>query len=131
MIESHLEGTAQDVVPREDTAQHVDADYGIRTFHHQKLDAEEPTEMSSRGKPPLKLSLKMIESMYDLPQKAAARKCGISLTALKRACHKFGINWWRETRVIVVLSLPYPLCCMPQVKYSHYRDPVLCACVGV
>jgi len=131
MIESHLEGTAQDVVPREGTAQHVDADYGIRTFHRQKPDAGEPTEMSSCGKPPLKLSLKMIESMYDLPQKAAARKCGISLTTLKRACHKLGINQWRATKVIVGLLPPCPLNCLPQVKYSHYTDPVVCACVGV
>ena len=94
------------------TAQDEDPEDGIRIFPRRKLHEGEqraayPEPM--RGRPPLKLNLKTVESVFDLPQKDAALKFGISLTAFKQVCRKLGINCWpyrRPSKVIRIFTAP-------------------------
>mmetsp|Transcript_27052 Transcript_27052/g.43450 ORF Transcript_27052/g.43450 Transcript_27052/m.43450 type:complete len:463 (-) Transcript_27052:860-2248(-) len=78
------------------------ADGGIRIFPRRKLHEGEQgaanSEPKPRGRPPLKLGLKAVESQFSLPQKDAAASFGISLTAFKQVCRKLGINRWPYRR---------------------------------
>ena len=101
------------------------ADGGIRIFPRRKLHEGEQgaanSEPKPRGRPPLKLGLKAVESQFNLPQKDAAASFGISLTAFKQVCRKLGINRWpyrRQGKVIGVLN-------------SHLRAPACHSVCGV
>jgi hypothetical protein len=50
------------------------------------------------GRPPLHLDLGSIEPFVALTQKDAARRLGISLTALKKVCRRLGLHSWAEAR---------------------------------
>lgn len=84
----------------------VQEDDGIRIFPRRKLQGGEQGDAFPepvRGRPPLKLSLKTVESLFSLPQKDAAQKFGISLTAFKQVCRKLGVACWpyrRPSKVI-------------------------------
>jgi len=96
--------------------QDEDPDDGIRVFPRRKLHEAEHGKVYSepvRGRPPMTLSLKTVELLFDLPQKDVAARFGISLTAFKQVCRKLGITRWpyrRASKVMEVLTckLPYP-----------------------
>lgn len=55
-------------------------------------------EVHEKGRPPVKVSVETIEAMFCMPQAAACKVLGISLTALKQVCRKLGITRWPYQR---------------------------------
>mmetsp|Transcript_68620 Transcript_68620/g.100471 ORF Transcript_68620/g.100471 Transcript_68620/m.100471 type:complete len:453 (+) Transcript_68620:78-1436(+) len=88
-------------------AQDEDPDDGIRVFPRRKLHEAEHGKVYSepvRGRPPMTLSLKTVELLFDLPQKDVAARFGISLTAFKQVCRKLGITRWPYRRASKALA---------------------------
>lgn len=54
--------------------------------------------VSCRGRDPVNLGYDVLEPLFELPQNAAAKSIGISLTALKQVCRKLGIERWPYRR---------------------------------
>ena len=88
-----------------DTPSHVQAPYGasrsaasmqVRLFPRRK--AGEPRNSLPRGRAPLKVDGHAIQSLFDRPQGEAAKQLGISTTAMKQLCRKFGIVRWPYSR---------------------------------
>ena len=114
-------------------AQDEDPDDGIRVFPRRKLHEAEHGKVYSepvRGRPPMTLSLKTVELLFDLPQKDVAARFGISLTAFKQVCRKLGITRWpyrRASKVMEVLTCKLPhsypslvmVDCAPEWASSH------------
>jgi len=50
------------------------------------------------GRPSIKLGKELITPFFNMPQHAAARHLGISLSGLKNVCHKHGILHWPYKR---------------------------------
>jgi len=59
---------------------------------------ETESAASSRGRDPVSLGYDVLEPLFALPQNAAAKRIGISLTALKQVCRKLGIERWPYRR---------------------------------
>ena len=53
---------------------------------------------TARGRPPVKVDLEALQTMFDRPQPAAAHSLGISLTSLKLVCRRLGLSRWPYKR---------------------------------
>jgi len=53
---------------------------------------------TARGRPPVKVDLAALQTMFDRPQPAAAHSLGISLTSLKLVCRRLGLSRWPYKR---------------------------------
>ena len=59
---------------------------------------EKDTNYAVRGRAPLKMSLQLIKSKFELSLRDAAIYFGISRTALKQACRRLGVHCWPYKR---------------------------------
>lgn len=63
----------------------------VQLFPRRKVG---DTVFPEKGRLPVKIDRKTIESLFGMPQPNAARKLGISLTSLKQVCRKLGVTRW-------------------------------------
>jgi len=47
-----------------------------------------------RNRPPIVISLPMLQRLFDLPQRAASKKLGICTTVMKKVCRRLGVCKW-------------------------------------
>lgn len=57
---------------------------------------------------PVALSKKRLQELFDLPLKEAASHLGISMTAMKKACRRMGLERWPYRKVNLPAPLPLP-----------------------
>lgn len=74
----------------------AEADAWIHMFPRRKADGVGVPASTRRA--PVRFDLADLEALFELPQPDAARKLGISLTALKQACRKLGVQRWPYQR---------------------------------
>jgi hypothetical protein len=108
--------TAQDIsifteMAREET-KHTDARMAevtasISIFPRPKAP-ENDTNYAVRGRAPLKMSLQLLKSKFELSLKDAAIYFGISRTALKQACRRLGVHCWPYKRKSFASNPPAP-----------------------
>ena len=74
----------------------------VEVFPRRK--AGESASTPARGRSPVHLNYSAVAALFDTPQTEAARRLGISLTALKQASRKLGILRWPCTRLEKALA---------------------------
>ena len=74
----------------------------VEVFPRRK--AGESASTPARGRSPVHLNYSAVAALFDTPQTEAARRLGISLTALKQASRKLGILRWPYTRLEKALA---------------------------
>jgi len=52
----------------------------------------------AKGRPPAKVHVETLKTMFDRPQPEAAKELGISLTTLKQVCRRLGLHRWPYRR---------------------------------
>jgi hypothetical protein len=84
----------------------------VRIFPRRKTGdtASGGEAVQTRRRLPLSITMASIEPFVTLPQKEAAQKLGISLTALKKTCRKLGVERWSQVRK----RCKAPMSCSPQ-----------------
>ena len=73
----------------------------LQAMKDKRLMADEAsivTSMTARGRPPAKVNIEELKSMFHLPQPDAAKSLGISLTTLKQVCRRHGMVRWPYRR---------------------------------
>ena len=53
---------------------------------------------SKRGRPPARVDVERLKTMFGMPQSQAAKVLGISLTTLKQVCRRLGVSRWPYRR---------------------------------
>ena len=68
-------------------------------IYPRRKAGEKDAGTPARGRPAIQLGYSAVATLFDIPQKEAAQRLGISLTGLKVVSRKLGISRWPYTRV--------------------------------